>query len=95
MTKNTWGGPVSNNVLGSPRKGKEMILQEHHIKCGLRTQEDDHVITLYHGNEVIARWSIEGILSKDEILREADKFIARKLNPTIGDRLAKAGRYGR
>lgn len=64
-----------------------MILQKHHTKRGLSVQEDDHVITLNHGNEVIARWSTTGILSRDEIIREADEFITQR----IGDRLAQTG----
>jgi len=56
------------------------ILQEHHIAYGLKTQEDDHVITLGHRNRVIARWSTTGILSRDEIIKEADKYISGLVN---------------
>jgi len=57
----------------------EDILNETQIKAGLSLSEDDHTVTLYHRNRPIKRYSTEGLMSRDEIIRDADEFIARRI----------------
>ena len=57
------------------------ILNQSQINAGLSIGEDDHVVTLYHSTDgVIRRYSTEGLMSRDEIIRDADDFIRRRIN---------------
>ena len=60
-----------------------MILKEHHIRYGLSTQEDDHVIALCHRGTVIARFPTAGIMSAKSIQNEADEYINKIVNPGV------------
>ena len=52
-----------------------MILEDIHEKCGLRVNEDDHILTLRHNWHVIARYPTTGPLSRNEIRHDADEYI--------------------
>jgi len=86
----------------------DRILKPLHIKSGLILREDDHVITMFHNGRVIRRYAIEGLMSPDQILKDADDYIASKMNAlaggiyypqkSIGDSLAETGKvraYGK
>lgn len=57
----------------------EDILNKTQIKAGLSLSEDDHTITLYHRNQPVKRYSTVGIMSRDEIIRDADEFIKGRI----------------
>lgn len=52
-------------------------LRPEHREAGLYLEEDDHVLYLKQGDEVLARWSATGATIAS-IWNEADKYIHSK-----------------
>lgn len=50
------------------------VLRPEHREAGLYLGEDDHVLYLKRGDEVLARWSATGT-TIDLILDKADRYI--------------------
>jgi hypothetical protein len=70
------------------------ILNPTQIKAGLSIGEDDHTVYLYHRGVPIRQYNSH-VMSRDQIIRDADEYIMKKLNPSLGDTMARTGRFGK
>jgi len=50
------------------------ILKLEHREAGLHLEEDDHIVYLKRGNEVLGTWSATGAIMSS-IWDEADKYL--------------------
>jgi len=58
----------------------ELVLRLEHREAGLYLEEDDHIVCLKRGDEILARWSLTGA-TKTSIWNEADRFIVDRGTP--------------
>jgi hypothetical protein len=69
-------GPLPKRERICPYCRNNTVLRIPHLMAGLKLQEDDHLVHLCHGAEVIATFSAMG---NDRVIRlTADAFLQKK-----------------